>query len=183
MEDIYMKSLASRMLVAVVLLVVLGPMAPAQNAVLVATHGLRALDSAGLFAMTWSGYSEAFIGYMNAKYHFNFWRPVTAIRESGGNPFVRGEVNAPFGCGELFKFVLKRCDNRGSGEQTAVFRKRSEPHQHSFVLERRNPIADRLASLRWHSRTNRLANLVQTAAGGFRDTSEVFFSRFLQSLT
>ncbi len=48
---------------------------------------------------------------------------------------VRGEVDGPFGCGEALKFVLKRFDNRGSGEQTAVVRKRCEPHQHSFVLD------------------------------------------------
>jgi hypothetical protein len=91
---------------------------------------------------------------------------------------VRGEVDGPFGCGEALKFVLKRFDNRGSGEQTAVVRKRGEPHQHSFVLERRNPIADGLGSLRWHSGPNRRANLVQGAAGGFRDTSKVFINVF-----
>ena len=48
---------------------------------------------------------------------------------------VRGEVDGPFGCGEALKFVLERFDNRGSGEQTAVVRKRCEPHQHSFVLD------------------------------------------------
>src|SRR5712692_1749851 len=87
---------------------------------------------------------------------------------------VRGEVDGPFGCGEALKLVLKRFDNRGSGEQTAVVRKRGEPHQHSFVLECRNPIADGLGSLRWHSGSNRRANLVQGAAGGLRDTSKVF---------
>src|SRR2546425_5846534 len=91
---------------------------------------------------------------------------------------VRGEVDGPFGCGEALEFILERFDNRGSGEQTAVVRKRGEPHQHSFVLERRHPIADGLGSLRWHDGPNRRAYLVQGAAGGFRDASEVFIDVF-----
>jgi hypothetical protein len=59
---------------------------------LATSHGLNTLDSARLFAMTWTGYGDAFIGCMNAKYHFNFWRPVTAITEgdSDGNPDTIG---------------------------------------------------------------------------------------------
>src|SRR5438876_6187779 len=91
---------------------------------------------------------------------------------------VCGEVDGPFGYGEALKLALKRFDNRGSGEKATVVRKRSEPHQHSFVLERRNPIANGLGSLRWHSGANRRANLVQGAAGGLRDTSEVFINIF-----
>lgn len=55
---------------------------------LAATHTLNTLDTARLFAMTWTGAGDAFIGCMNAKYYFNFWRPVTAIREgdTDGNP-------------------------------------------------------------------------------------------------
>ena len=41
---------------------------------------------------------------------------------------VRGKVNGPFGCGEALELFLKRFDNRGSGEQTAVVRKGREPH-------------------------------------------------------
>src|SRR3989441_12278234 len=73
---------------------------------------------------------------------------------------VRGGVDGPFGWGEALKFVLKRFDNRGRGEQTAVVRKRGEPHQHSFVLGRWNPIADGLGSLRWRSGPNSPADLV-----------------------
>src|SRR5207302_9976037 len=40
---------------------------------------LDLFDSARLFAMVWTGFADAFIGCMNAKYHFGFWRPVTAI--------------------------------------------------------------------------------------------------------
>ena len=62
---------------------------------LATTHGLSALDTARLFAMTWTGYGDAFIGCMNAKYHFNFWRPVTAIREgdSDGNSDTTADPN------------------------------------------------------------------------------------------
>ena len=91
---------------------------------------------------------------------------------------VRGEVDGPFGCGEALEFVLERLDHGRSREQTAVGRKRGEPHQHSFMLERRHPIADGLGRLRWHSGSNRRAHLVQRAAGGFRDTSEVFINVF-----
>jgi hypothetical protein len=48
---------------------------------LATTHALSTLDTARLFAMTWTGAGDAFIGCMNAKYYFNFWRPVTAIHE------------------------------------------------------------------------------------------------------
>jgi hypothetical protein len=44
-------------------------------------------DTARLFAMVWTAYTDSFIGCMNAKYHFSFWRPVTAIQNAllGGN--------------------------------------------------------------------------------------------------
>ena len=60
-----------------------------------ADHGLSALDTARLFAMTWTGYGDAFIGCINAKYHFNFWRPVTAIRQGDidGNPDTVADPN------------------------------------------------------------------------------------------
>src|SRR5216684_6121374 len=68
---------------------------------------------------------------------------------------VRGEVDGPFGFGEALKFVLERLDHGRSREQTAMVRKRGEPHQRSLVLERRYPVADDLGSLRGHSRPNR----------------------------
>jgi len=37
-------------------------------------------DSARLFAMSYAAYADSFVGCMNAKYHFSFWRPVTAIQ-------------------------------------------------------------------------------------------------------
>jgi hypothetical protein len=37
-------------------------------------------------AMLWTGYADAGIGCFNAKYHYCFWRPVTAIPAGGGDP-------------------------------------------------------------------------------------------------
>ena len=55
---------------------------------LAVARALDLSDSARLFAMLWTAYTDSFIGCMNAKYHFSFWRPVTAIRNGGidGNP-------------------------------------------------------------------------------------------------
>ena len=39
-------------------------------------------DTARLFAMSYTAYADAFIGCMNAKYTYSFWRPVTAIRNA-----------------------------------------------------------------------------------------------------
>jgi hypothetical protein len=58
---------------------------------LVSRKSLSTLDSARLFAMVFTGYGDGFIGCMNAKYLFNFWRPVTAIQEGGGNPDLIGD--------------------------------------------------------------------------------------------
>jgi hypothetical protein len=53
-------------------------------------HALDTSETARLFAMMWAGFADSFIGCMNAKYHFSFWRPVTAIRNAGlaGNPLT-----------------------------------------------------------------------------------------------
>lgn len=50
---------------------------------LASARGLDTADTARLFAMIWTGFADSFIGCMNAKYHFSFWRPVTAIRNAG----------------------------------------------------------------------------------------------------
>jgi hypothetical protein len=46
---------------------------------------LDVMESARLMAMLWTGYADAAIGCFNAKYHYSFWRPVTAIPDGGGN--------------------------------------------------------------------------------------------------
>jgi hypothetical protein len=50
---------------------------------LAAGRALSTSDTARLFAMLWTAYADSFIGCMNAKYHFSFWRPVTAIQNGG----------------------------------------------------------------------------------------------------
>ena len=41
---------------------------------------LSLLESSRLMAMSFTSLADAYIGCFNAKYHFSFWRPVTAIR-------------------------------------------------------------------------------------------------------
>jgi len=55
---------------------------------LAAGRALSTSDTARFFAMAWTAVADSFIGCMNAKYHFSFWRPVTAIQNGGldGNP-------------------------------------------------------------------------------------------------
>ena len=48
--------------------------------------GLPVQDNARLFAMLTTASSDALIACWEAKYHYMFWRPVTAIRAGGGNP-------------------------------------------------------------------------------------------------
>jgi hypothetical protein len=60
---------------------------------LVQNYKLDVLDSARLLAMLWTGYADAGIACWNAKFTYNFWRPVTAIREGGGNPELTADPN------------------------------------------------------------------------------------------
>jgi hypothetical protein len=50
---------------------------------LAVARALNTSDTAHLFAMLWTAVADSFIGCMNAKYHFSFWRPVTAIQNGG----------------------------------------------------------------------------------------------------
>lgn len=56
---------------------------------------LTLADTARLFAMSYAAYADGFIGCMNAKYTFSFWRPVTAIQngEIDGNPDTVADPN------------------------------------------------------------------------------------------
>lgn len=49
-------------------------------------YNLNVMDSARMMAILWTGFADAAIGCWNAKFTYNFWRPVTAIRAGGGNP-------------------------------------------------------------------------------------------------
>jgi len=52
---------------------------------LVQNKRLDLMDSARMMASLWTGYADSAIGCFNAKYTYNFWRPVTAIQSGGGN--------------------------------------------------------------------------------------------------
>jgi hypothetical protein len=56
---------------------------------------LDIVESARLFAMTNLAAADGSIGCWNDKYHWNFWRPITAIREaaSDGNPATEADPN------------------------------------------------------------------------------------------
>jgi len=80
---------------------------------------------------------------------------------------VRWELDGTFGNREALKFLPESLDHGRSREQTAMVRKRGEPHQHAIALKRRNPVTDCLGSLRWNSGPNGCANMAQSAARGF----------------
>ena len=52
---------------------------------LAANYHLSLAETARLMAILWTGAADASIGCFNAKYTYNFWRPVTAIQAGGGN--------------------------------------------------------------------------------------------------
>src|ERR1700747_1315754 len=91
-------------------------------------------------------------------------RPHNFLDESGRQRFVQRKLDCPLRDGVVLQFVLECLDHRGGREQTAMFRERGEPHQHSIVLKCRNPITHRLSSLRWHSRANCLTKGGEGAA-------------------
>jgi hypothetical protein len=51
-------------------------------------HGLSLRDNARLYAALYVAQADATIAGFNAKYHYGFWRPITAIRngDTDGNP-------------------------------------------------------------------------------------------------
>ena len=60
-----------------------------------ATRQQTLWENARLFALLNLALADGYIGTFKAKYHFNFWRPITAIRlgESDGNPDTSGDPN------------------------------------------------------------------------------------------
>src|SRR5205807_5812513 len=56
-------------------------------------HELTTAQSARLFALLNLSFADGVIAFYDAKYTYNFWRPVTAIREAAtsGNPKTRSE--------------------------------------------------------------------------------------------
>jgi hypothetical protein len=61
---------------------------------LVIAKQMGVIDSARFMAFVALGLNDAFIGVLDAKYHYNFWRPITAIRngDSDGNPATEREA-------------------------------------------------------------------------------------------
>ena len=55
---------------------------------LVAAKQMDVVDSARFMALMAIGINDAIIAVLDAKYHYNFWRPITAIRngDTDGNP-------------------------------------------------------------------------------------------------
>jgi PAP2 superfamily len=62
---------------------------------LAVNYNLNIVDSARLFAMEALAAADASIGCWNDKYYWQFWRPITAIREAGtdGNPDTQPDPN------------------------------------------------------------------------------------------
>jgi hypothetical protein len=50
------------------------------------SHALDVSDSSRLFAMSTTANADTTIAVWNEKVHFNFWRPITAIREGDADP-------------------------------------------------------------------------------------------------
>lgn len=59
---------------------------------LVDQYKLNVADSARMMAIFWTGAADAIIGCYDAKYTYNFWRPVTAYGASGANPDLQVDL-------------------------------------------------------------------------------------------
>ena len=59
------------------------------------TQGFDAWENARLFALLNLAMADGYIASWEAKYHYRFWRPITAIRlgETDGNPRTQGEAD------------------------------------------------------------------------------------------
>src|SRR5262249_39657103 len=57
------------------------------DSLLAAAHGLSIADSARFHAQAYASIADSLIACWDSKYYYNFWRPVTAIRnaDSDGN--------------------------------------------------------------------------------------------------
>jgi hypothetical protein len=61
---------------------------------LITAKQMSVVDSARFMALVALGLNDAFIAVLDAKYHYNFWRPITAIRNGDidGNPATEREA-------------------------------------------------------------------------------------------
>jgi hypothetical protein len=62
---------------------------------LIADHGLNTAQSARLAAMQYVSLADSLVACFNAKYHYGFWRPYTAIHgaDTDGNPDTIADPN------------------------------------------------------------------------------------------
>ena len=60
---------------------------------LASQNHLNLPHTARFMAILWTGFADAGIGCFNAKYHYSFWRPVTAIPAGGGDPDLTADAN------------------------------------------------------------------------------------------
>jgi hypothetical protein len=58
---------------------------------LVDQYKLSVPDSARMMAMFWTGAADAIIACYDAKYTYNFWRPITALNAGGGNSDLQAD--------------------------------------------------------------------------------------------
>jgi hypothetical protein len=60
-----------------------------------AARGLDLWENARLFGLLNLAMADGYIGSWETKYHYNFWRPITAIRlgDTDGNPNTAGDAN------------------------------------------------------------------------------------------
>jgi PAP2 superfamily len=72
-----------------------GGFGPEINAQLIRTHGLTAAQAARMLAMENMAEADGLIGCHYNKYYYNYWRPITAIREADtdGNPDTTADPN------------------------------------------------------------------------------------------
>jgi hypothetical protein len=60
-----------------------------------AARELDAWENARLFALVNLAMADGFIGGFEAKYHYNYWRPATAIREAGEKEWLSDLITPP----------------------------------------------------------------------------------------
>ncbi|MET8050829.1 hypothetical protein ABZU75_24835 [Streptosporangium sp. NPDC005286] len=81
--------------VAVLTIGAQGAAAPAAHAAPLATANAVEGTPQGNVVIEWNRtllnltIADATIGVYNAKYHYRFWRPITAIRSAAGNPRIK----------------------------------------------------------------------------------------------
>ena len=99
-------------------------------------------ENARLFALVNLAMADGFIGGFESKYHYNYWRPVTAIRERGDREWL-SYLWTPAGTGlPLDPYGARGCCGYGDGSvfqhgsgQFFDDKRRSLPEHNPEVLE------------------------------------------------